>query len=339
MTHTDAAPSRKPRRLGLYAPWAAAVLLMAGWSLAWVWLSGETARRLDAGAAHLRAEGWTVAWSARRIGGYPFRLDVDFDHLAVAEPSGWGIAAPSLKTEAYAWSPDHWMMFAPAGVTFTRPGDGPVQVSAQVLRASVSGWNDHPPRISVEGVELTFTPAPGAGPLPVTAAQGLQLHTLAGPNDQGAVFLSLDQATARPETLIGRLAEGKPVDLKADAIFTHAGALAGRDWPSAVRTWAYTGGALTLRQAGASAGAALIDAQSARLTATDDGRLSGSLSVSLPQAQQALVCLGARDPIPPATASIFAAAALAPTTETTLTFKDGQTVLDGAAIAPAPKVF
>jgi hypothetical protein len=339
MTHTDAASSRKPRRLGLYAPWGLAVLLAIGWSLAWVWLSGETGRRLDAGAAHLRAEGWTVAWSARRIGGYPFRLDVDFDHLDVAEPSGWGVAAPDLKTEAYAWAPDHWMLFATAGVTLMRPGDGPVQVSAQTLRASAGGFGDHPPRISVEGRGLTFTAPPGAGPLPVTAAQGLELHTLAGPDDQGAVFIGLTQATMRPDGLIGLIAEGKPVDLKAEGIFTHASALSGRDWPSAVRAWAHAGGALSLRQAGASAGAALIDARSDALGAGDDGRLTGKIAIGLPKAQQSLLASGARGPIPPVVASLIAAAALAPSAQTILTFKDGQTVLGGAAIAPAPKIF
>ena len=60
-THNDAARRRKPRRLGLYLPWGALVVFAAGWSLAWLWMMGQTQSRLDAGAASLRKAGWTVA--------------------------------------------------------------------------------------------------------------------------------------------------------------------------------------------------------------------------------------------------------------------------------------
>jgi hypothetical protein len=339
MTHSDAAPSRKASRLGLYAPWGLAVLLAVGWSLAWVWLSHQTAQRLDAGATRLRAQGWTVAWSARRIGGYPFRLDIDFDNLAVAEPSGWGVVAPGLKTEAYAWAPGRWVMFATAGLTLTRPGGGPVQVGARLLRASAGDFGEHPPRISVEGQQLTFTPAPGAKPFPIVAADSLELHTLAGPDDQGAVFVGLGRATVPPDGLVGLLAQGKPVDLKADAIFSHAGALVGRDWPSAARAWVHAGGALDLRQASVTRIGASVDAQSVALTIADDGHLAGPLTLDLSKAPQSLLVAGADQPIPPIVASLAAAAMASGNAQVALSFKDGRAMLGRAAIAPAPKIF
>src|SRR5579863_4497633 len=97
-THSGAGPRRKPRRLGLYLPWGALVVFAAGWSLAWLWMMGQTQSRLDAGAASLRKAGWTVAWDGRHIGGYPFRLDVDFTDLRLADPSGWAMALPAVKS-------------------------------------------------------------------------------------------------------------------------------------------------------------------------------------------------------------------------------------------------
>src|SRR6185503_6467623 len=41
MTLPDDPAPRKPRRLGLWGPFALALVLVAGWSGAWVWASGE----------------------------------------------------------------------------------------------------------------------------------------------------------------------------------------------------------------------------------------------------------------------------------------------------------
>src|SRR5579872_2767802 len=120
-THSAVVSRRKPRRLGLYLPWGALLILAAGWSLAWLWMSGQTQSRLDAAAASLRKAGWAVAWDGRHVGGYPFRLDVDFTNLSVADPSGWAVALPALKSEAFAFAPTNWVFYAPSGLTFTRP--------------------------------------------------------------------------------------------------------------------------------------------------------------------------------------------------------------------------
>ena len=92
-THSAAPPRGKPRRrLWLLPPYAALVALALVWSVVWLWMMGETQRRMDAAAAALRAVGWTVAWDSRHVGGYPFRLDVDLTNLRLADPSGWAFA-------------------------------------------------------------------------------------------------------------------------------------------------------------------------------------------------------------------------------------------------------
>ncbi|MFI4936372.1 MAG: DUF2125 domain-containing protein [Caulobacterales bacterium] len=343
MTHTADVPRRKPSRPGLYGPFVFAIVLGIVWSGVWVWLKGETERRLDAAASQLRAGGWKVAWATRQLGGYPFRLDVDFTGLTLAEPSGWALSAPQLKTEAYAYQPSRWIMVAPAGVTFTRPVGGPVSVGAQVLRASVSHWEQNPPRISVEGVGLTFAPAPGAKPFFVQSAQGLDLHTLAGPNDQGAIYFGLDGARGQLPGLMGRIAEGGPINLTGDAIFSHASQVAGPDWPSAVRRWSRSGGALQVRQVTVQAGEALLDARTGLISVDDNGRLSGSITAALRQAPRALTAMSQAGAIrPEAAAQSAAALAASPGADAahvTLDFQAGQTRLGPVTIGPAPKVF
>ncbi len=226
-THSGAAPGRKPRRLGLYLPWAALVIAAAGWSLAWLWMMSATQSRLDQAAASLRKAGWTVAWSSRHVGGYPFRLDVDVEGLRLAEPSGWAVALPALKSEAFAFAPGNWVFYAPAGLTFTRPDGGPVNVTAVALRASVNSWDETVPRISLEGDDLTFAAAPGAKPFSLTAARSLQFDTRAGTNRQAALFLGVEGGVARPGGWVGQVAGGGPVEIRLDGVLSRTDQLRG----------------------------------------------------------------------------------------------------------------
>jgi hypothetical protein len=278
-THSEAARPRKPRRLGLVIPWGMAAALAIGWSLAWLWLMGETERRMDAGAASLRAAGWHVAWSARHVGGYPFRLDVDLTDLALADPSGWAIAAPAVKSEAYAFAPTHWVFFVPGGLGFARPRDGAIQVTARVLRGSVAGWDESPPRIALEGDDLTFTPAPGATPLWFSAARNLQFYTRPGPNDQGAAYLEIDGGRAMPANWLDKLGDGGPVSLKGDVILSHVSAFHGGDWRAAVTAWTRGGGAVDIGHFVLTAGSLTFSSRAGAFAVGDDGRLVGQLAM------------------------------------------------------------
>jgi hypothetical protein len=99
----------------------------------------------------------------------------------VAEPSGWALRAPELSGEANAYDIGHWVIVAPRGVIMTRPVNGDVQITGQALRASFAGFKQYPPRISVEGANLVFTPVAGAAPFPLLSTTGLQLHVRPGP--------------------------------------------------------------------------------------------------------------------------------------------------------------
>ena len=330
-THSDAAPARKPRRLGLYLPYAIAAFLVVAWSCVWLWLAGETQRRIDGAAATLRAAGWQVAWSERHIGGYPFRLDVDVANLRLADPSGWVVAMPLLKCEAHAFAPTRWLFAAADGLTFTRPGGGAVAVTGRPIRASVNSWDQHPPRISVEGDDLTFATASGAQPFPLTEAASVQFYTRAGPNDQAALLFLVQRGVAATPSRLGALADGRPVDITVDAILSHASALQGRDWRSLVADWARSGGAFDVRQFTLAAGGAGIDARSGRVSMATDGRLAGTLPATLTQPSRVRAALAGEPAPPPAPAE--------PPLTAPLTFKDGAAWIGRQRLGPAPRAF
>ena len=343
MTLPDHAPPRKPRRLALWGPFVLLLIAAGAWSLAWVWLGAEALRGMDAQRASLREAGYQASWTSRALSGFPFRLDVELAGARVREPSGWAVAAPRLKAEAFVFSPRHWVAVAPDGVTVTRRTGGPVVVKAGVLRASLSDLGARPPRVSIEGLDLTFAAPPGADPFFITAAKAIHLHLRAGPGDQGAVYAELDEAKVRLLGLLGRIAAGKPVSLVADATYSHAGVLAGGDWPSAVRAWTRAGGALSVRRIDVAAGDAILDARSGSLGVGADGRLLGSLTATLRQAPRALAVMGQAGAITPeaasAAATVVGARSRDAVATVTLDFQAGQTTLGPAAVGPAPKVY
>jgi len=340
----DPGPGRKPRRFWLYAPWVILLLGVAVWSAGWVWLSQETGRRIDLAADQIRKAGYELSWKDRHISGYPFRLDVNFDELRARDPSGWGLTVPRLETEAYLHAPTHWVLAAPQGLTFVRPAGGPVDVRGQLIHASLHDFDRRPPSFSFEAAKLTFQPAAGAQPFALAAADHVEFHLRPGPDDQGAVFFKVENGKAQLSGLFARMAGDKPISMAFDAILTGMSGFKGADWPTAAHAWASAGGKIQVRQAGVTAGQAVIGAQPGTLRVGDDGRLQGALEVSLRQAPQALTAMAETGVIPPETAVAATAVAAARAgpgdiAHATLTFQAGQTTLGPVAIGPAPKVF
>ncbi|HEX3366886.1 DUF2125 domain-containing protein [Phenylobacterium sp.] len=344
MSLPDPSPARKPRRLGLWLPFVALGLLVALWSGAWVWARGQAASRMDAAVAALGQAGYHLAWKDRQIGGYPFRLDVTLTEFSGREPSGWGLDAPRLEAEAYMHALGNWVIAAPAGLSFVRPIGGPVAVKGDLLHASLTHLAARPPSFSFEGVKLTFTPQPGAQPFALTTADRVEFHLRAGPDDEGGVFARLDGGKARLSGLFARVAGDKPIGIVWNSTLSKMSAFQGRDWPSAVRHWADAGGRMTVRDAGITAGDAVLGVRTGTLGVASDGRLSGSLPVTLRQAPRALDAMGAEGVVDQgaaqsATAVVQARQAGGDTAQATLDFQAGRTTLGPVALGAAPKVY
>jgi hypothetical protein len=344
MSLPDPTPRRKRLRLGLWLPFVALGLLVAAWSAAWVWVRGETARRMDAAAQALGQAGYEVTWKARTIGGYPFRVDVTLTDARAHEPSGWGLEAPRIEGEAFMHAPTSWVIAAPAGITFVRPQGGPVAVKGELIRASLTHPGAHPPSFSFEGVKLTFAAEPGAQPFGLTSAARVEFHLRAGPDDEGGVFARVDDGRAQLSGLFARVAGGKPVSIVWNATLSKMSAFAGRDWTGAVRHWADAGGRMTVRQAGLTAGDALVGVNAGNLGVAGDGRLTGALEVTLRQAPRGLAAMGdtgliAEDAAQAATVVARARQGGGEEAQATITFQAGRTTLGPVALGPAPKVY
>jgi hypothetical protein len=336
-------PLRKPRRFWLWAPFVVALIGVIALGGSWFWMRGKVERRLETTRTAATSMGWTMGWDRISISGFPFRLDVTLNGARVREPSGWGLAAPSLKAEAFIFAPSHWVAVAPEGVIVARRRGGPLRVDAKVLRASLSEADKMPPRLSVEGLGLTFTAPPGAAPFPLRSAMEFHLHTRSGPDDQGAVYLELDGAIAQVDGLLGRIANDKPATLVVDGIYSKGASLSGPSWPAALRHWATAGGRLQLRRLRLVAGRAQVDARRGDLGVGSDGRLMGTLDLVLRQAPRTLDAMGAQgvlaQDVARAAAMMAGAIQQGPTVSLPLSFQAGRTTLGPLAIGPAPRIY
>jgi len=344
MSVPDPTAPRKPRRLGLWLPFMGLGLLVAAWSAAWVWARGQVAGGLDDATRTLGRAGYQLAWKDRVIGGYPFRLDVTLTEPSLRTPSGWALEAPDIEAEAFLHAPTSWLIAAPAGLTFVRPIGGPVAVRGQLVRASLTHPGAHPPSFSLEGVKLTFAPQAGAQPFALTSAERVEFHLRAGPDDQGGVFFRLDNGRARLSGAFARIAGDKPISMVWNSTLSKMSAFTGGSWAEAVRHWSDAGGAVSVRQAGVTAGDAVLGANSGTLTVGTDGRLSGALEVTLRQAPRALGAFSAEGIIEPQAAQSATVVAQArqgagETAQATIDFQAGRTTLGPVAIGPAPKVY
>ena len=344
MSLPDTTPPRKPRRLGLWLPFVGLALLIAAWSAAWVWVRGETAKRMDAAVEVLAKAGYPVTWKARVIGGYPFRMDVTLTEARAREPSGWGLEAPRLEGEAFMHAPTSWVIAAPDGITFVRPQGGGVAVKGQIIRASLTHPDANPPSFSFEGVKLAFAPEPGAQPFGLASAERVEFHLRAGPDDEGGVFVRVDNGQAQLSGLFARVAGGKPISMVWNSTLSKMSAFTGPSWPDAVRHWADAGGRMTVRQAGITAGDTVLGVDSGSLGVGSDGRLSGALQVTLRQAPRGLAAMGDTGLIAPdaarqATVIAEARRGEGPVAQASIDFQAGRTTLGPVALGPAPKVY
>ncbi len=349
MSLPDPPSPRKPRppktrRWGLYGPFIALGIVAAAWSGFWVMARSKLSRGLDTAAQTLADAGYPLSWKERVIGGYPFRMDVTLTDVRTGAPGGWALEAPRIEAEANAYSPGHWLIAAPLGLTFVRPLGGPVVVTGQLVRASLTHLNARPPSLSFEGVKLSFAPAPGAQPFALTTADRVEFHLRAGPNDEGGVFASVDNGQARLTGLFARVAAGKPISIVWNSTLSKVSAFTGRSWAEAVRHWADAGGTMTVRQAGITAGDAIVGAAGGSLRAAADGRLAGSLPLTLSQAPRALGALNDEGLIDHEAATAATEVAQArqgggQQAQATLYFQAGRTTLGPVALGAAPKVY
>ncbi|MEL6236476.1 MAG: hypothetical protein AAFR46_18930 [Pseudomonadota bacterium] len=79
------------------------LVLVAGWSLVWLFLRGELIAALDAQEDRFRSQG-DLVYESRTIGGYPFSYHTEYTGLQAATPDGVRLELPWLQGAASVFS-------------------------------------------------------------------------------------------------------------------------------------------------------------------------------------------------------------------------------------------
>ena len=243
----------KAKRRWIILPWAAVIAAVVAWSAWWMIASHQIVARMDAQAQTLRTAGWSVVWQNRSVSGYPFRFFIQMDQVHVSDPAGWGLAAPKLDAETSAITPSVIVFVAKNGLVLSRPGKPGIAIMGDVLRMSLGGLKSHPPRISVEGINLKLSPSVGER-ITFSAISRFEAHLRLEAGDTAKVFFRIDQATPSTGTLLSRLAETKPVTVDVEGAVTNASQLNGGAWNGLMSRWGEAGGQLRIEQGGISLG-------------------------------------------------------------------------------------
>ena len=210
----------------------------------------------------------------------------------------------------------------------SRPDGGPVNVAASRWSGSIAGLDEAPPRISLEGDDLTFTAGPGAS---VLAGEPKNVPCTPAPDpSEAALFLSLDGGLARPESLVGQLAGGKPVAMRLDGVISHTDQLTGESWCSYVQHWSSNGGTFDVHQLTLSAGDAALSASKGGVAVADNGQVEGVLEATLRGESRVLAIARTGEG-----AGGRRRRAHDPSAPLRLTFRDGGTWLGPVKLAPA----
>lgn len=333
-------------RRALFVPLALLALAAAAWTVWWFAVAGEIATRMDAAAADLRAAGYRLTWEERRVDGWPYRTRVRLTNVRLVAPSGHAVEAAEFSGQAVSYALGKWVLVAPEGLTIVRGAKGAVKVTGRAIRASVVQTDGAVPRVTLELVEPRFTPAAGAEPTPLTGARliALNLRPTAGSSADADLLLRVEGGAPRAGGVLNWMAGGGAFDTVASLRVAKATAFGGRSWAEAARAWAVGGGALTQVRAEATGGEARADAVADRLTFGADGRLKGTLTLTMRDGPGALDALGRWSEVgPPAAAAASGLAAMQQGLDGTatvgLTFEGGRALLGPIPLAPAPKLF
>ncbi len=134
---------RSPRisRRWLYAPFAIAALILAGYYLLWRTGAHEMKRAVDAWVIDQRTAGLDVIHGAVTAEGFPFFLRVHIEAPEIAMPGVWRWRAETLFLDALPYDLSR-LIISPGGEQlFSAEGVGKWRGSAAELRASIANDN------------------------------------------------------------------------------------------------------------------------------------------------------------------------------------------------------
>ncbi|CAH1668128.1 conserved hypothetical protein [Hyphomicrobiales bacterium] len=280
---TDTFPTRRQSRFWLYAPPLLLLLLAVAWSAFWFYARGRAAAEIDAALAREAERGRTWTCADRTIGGYPFRIELRCNALALTS-TRWGDAVRVETGPAVAVG----QIYSPGLVIFELTG--PAKVTLPDNRSLALSWTNldaslawrNPERFALVASDLSgVLSAPGANP-ETWSSKTLEAHLRRNParpaTDQAVDIAITAKGTVLPpiDALLGNSDTG---EIALQATLTQSESFRKGFNPDALESWRGAKGTLELTRLSSTKGKARVDG-SGVLQLDPTHRVSGDLRLA-----------------------------------------------------------
>lgn len=228
--------------------------VIVGWSILWLAVAQTTAGNFRDWLAQEQMLGHSWTCADRRLGGFPFRIEVSCDGpsfhgvIGAADVSG---TLGALFAVANVYAPTS-IAVAVHGPLAIESSDGRrlrvAWTSLAVDLAFGAGGLDHA-RITAEDPQLQAE-APQLDDLTIDARRA-EVNASADPGrpaDEAAVDFSVKIDDGRSQALDRLFGDADPATIQADGIISHLDAASGGDLAEAAENWRQAGGAIDLTE-------------------------------------------------------------------------------------------
>ena len=291
------------RRTGLrYAILVFIVLaLVAGWSGFWKFAAGKAESAIEGWRAREAQAGRIYRCGSQRVGGYPFRIEVECDQasalLSNSQPPV-ELKTTNLVMVAQVYQPGLLISEFRGPLTVGEPGKPPELIADwKLAQSSVRGTPSAPERGSLVVDQPVIDRTNGGVRQNVFRAKHMEIH---GRMAEGSasnrpvieVALQLDQASA-PEL---NPAAARPFDANVTALLRGLSDFSPKPWPARFREVQAAGGRIDITNARVHQGD-ILAVGTGSLALNNNGRLEGELRVTMAGVEQFLTAIGAQQKV------------------------------------------
>jgi len=226
----------RPRRLGLYIPWALFALICVGWTAYWFVARDAAIRALEAAVERANAAGVDAGYSGVRAGGYPLRLTLTLEDAHATPAPGIAFAAARLPVSVNLSNRRHIIVGLGDGLQW-RTDDG-AEHAMTVRRGDLSV------RLDDKGLARLSLDLDGArvvhGASAVTDIAKLLMHLRPDPRTSADAQLVIEADDWRGPTPFAALSQITPfTHIRAAIVVTESASLISRtplaSWDGALR--------------------------------------------------------------------------------------------------------
>jgi hypothetical protein len=270
--------------------------LIAGWTWAWKYSASKAQAAVEGWRAQEAKAGRVFSCSSQRIGGYPFRFEMNCDNASALLRSNKPpveVKAGSVLVVAQIYQPNLLISDFNGPLTIADIGQAPKIIANWKLgQSSVRGTPKAPERVSLLFDEPVVNLVSGDKEINLLRAKRIEVHgRIAGgsaANNAVEIVLRLDHTSApafNPATV-------QPVDAEITCIVRGLGGFSPKPWGERFRELQTKGGRIDITQARVRQGDTLAIG-SGSLSIDPSGQLDGQINITVAGLEPFLTAIGA----------------------------------------------